>query len=247
MSQSSLLAWLNKPKAVVEAPIHSQHDILEPRQDPLNLPKPSAKADDCPTTGIETASKTARPFLRENVELRSCTKDDIPHLKRLTGLLLPIPYPESFYREIIGDPLVNNITLVAVWHDDPSMKGSQRGRLVGAIRCRLLAHPLTQRGKVHEGDAPMLYLSTLAVLSPYRGHGIATHLLQSIVKRSINEYGVTSVGAHVWEANAEGLEWYRKRGFHEVGRESGYYRRLNPQGAVVMQRATSVTDLMDGH
>ena len=65
-----------------------------------------------------------------------------------------------------------------------------------------------------------------------------------MTRRAIEDYGISSIGAHVWEANQEGLEWYRKRGFREVNRESGYYRRLDPQGAVVMQREVAVSDLL---
>lgn len=90
----------------------------------------------------------------------------------------------------------------------------------------------------------MLYISTLCVLSPYRSYGIATHLLQTILVRAVKEYGVKEVGAHVWEANEEGLLWYAKRGFREESKEEGYYRRLNPQGAVVLKRAVGVGDLL---
>ena len=92
----------------------------------------------------------------------------------------------------------------------------------------------------------MLYLSTLVLLSPYRGRGIAARMLEIMLKRAVREYGVTSVGAHVWEANVDGLEWYRKRGFREFAREEGYYRKLKPQGAVVVQRVVSVMDFIVG-
>ena len=90
----------------------------------------------------------------------------------------------------------------------------------------------------------MLYLSTLVMLSLYRGHGIASSMLEIMMRRAVWDYGASSVGAHVWEDNIEGLEWYRKRGFHEVAKEEGYYRRLNPQAAVVVQRNISVLDLL---
>lgn len=90
----------------------------------------------------------------------------------------------------------------------------------------------------------MLYLSTLVLLSPYRQHGIATHLLRALTQRAVHDYGVTRVGAHVWEANADALEWYRKRGFQETRRDSGYYRRLNPQTAIIVERKVGVTDLL---
>lgn len=92
----------------------------------------------------------------------------------------------------------------------------------------------------------MLYLSTLVLLSPYRAHGIATRMLDVLTKRAAHDYGVTSVGAHVWESNMDGLEWYRKRGFQEVAREYDYYRRLKPSGAVVVQRDVGVMDLVGG-
>lgn len=69
-------------------------------------------------------------------------------------------------------------------------------------------------------------------------------MLHCLTKRAVDDYGITRVGAHVWEANAEGLEWYRKRGFREVGTEHGYYRRLDPQTAFVMQRDVSVMDFI---
>jgi ribosomal protein S18 acetylase RimI-like enzyme len=181
--------------------------------------------------------------LPSNVELRACKKEDISSLKHLTSLLLPISYQDRFYKEIIEDQLTNNITLLAVWHDDPTAKGREKGRLVGAIRCRLLPE-LTSAVQSKSQDGRMLYLSTLVLLSPYRQHGIATRLLQTLTKRAVDAYGITSVGAHVWEANVEGLEWYRKRGFREVGREMGYYRKLDPQTALVMQRSVSVMDFV---
>lgn len=240
MPQPSLMTWLNKPSAVREpAPQPSQPSDIEEsaiQTQPLeNGSQPNGRDPGSPKWNLKP--------LPPNVELRSCGKDDIPHLKRLISLLLPIPYSDRFFREIIEDPLINDITLLALWHDDPAMRGKKKGRLVGAIRCRLLAHPPTST-QLARGDGPMLYLSTLALLSPYRSHGIATHLLHRLTKRAIDDYGISSIGAHVWEANQDGLEWYRKRGFREVAREDGYYRRLDPQGAVVMQRDVSVTDLL---
>ncbi|CAK4034972.1 acyl- N-acyltransferase [Lecanosticta acicola] len=254
MPQASLMTWLKQPKTVKEppsGPADLEENAIETR--PGQLPTPpedgeASVASDNSHISKETLAglplKGLKP-LPPNVELRSCSKEDIPHLKRLTSLLLPIPYPEKFYKEIIEDPLTNNITLLAVWHDVPAMKGVEKGRLVGAIRCRLLAHPPTQNSSSgRRTEDPMLYLSTLVLLSPYRSHGIASHLLHSLTTRAVEDYGIKSVGAHVWEANTEGLDWYRKRKFREVGKEPGYYRRLDPQAAIVMQRDVSVMDLV---
>lgn len=72
------------------------------------------------------------------------------------------------------------------------------------------------------------------------------HLLQSVVKKAVAEHGVRSVTAHVWEANEEGLEWYKKRGFEILGKEEAYYRKLNPKGAFMVRRWIGVGDLLGG-
>ena len=182
--------------------------------------------------------------LPPNVELRECRKEDIKSFKRLNSLLLPIPYADSFYREIMEDEITSKITLMALWHDDSKKDESDKGILVGAIRCRLLSQLPGVTPSSQRKDGPMLYLSTLVLLSPYRGHGIAAKMLEVLIKRAVNDYGIASVGAHVWEANEEGLAWYRKRGFKEVGRELDYYRKLDPTSAVVMMKEIGVMDMV---
>ena len=129
----------------------------------------------------------------------------------------------------------HSITLIALWHSDPtdaiSSQDKAPPRLIGAIRCRLL--PSSQ-----------LYISTIGILSPYRTHGIAMHLLQAVVKKAVAEHGVKCVTAHVWEANEEGLEWYKKRNFETLGKEDAYYRKLKPTGAFLVRKWIGVGDLL---
>lgn len=134
----------------------------------------------------------------------------------------------------------HSITLIALWHPTPAKDtpndqetGKLGGSVVGAIRCRLL--PSSQ-----------LYISTIGVLAPYREHGIAVHLLQAVVKKAVQEHGVRCVTAHVWEANEEGLEWYKKRNFEILGKEEAYYRKLKPQGAYLVRKWIGVGDLLGG-
>lgn len=70
------------------------------------------------------------------------------------------------------------------------------------------------------------------------------HLLQAIVQRAVELHGVRCVTAHVWEANEEGLEWYKKRNFEILGKEEGYYRKLKPQGAFLVRKWIGVGDLL---
>lgn len=253
MPQSSLMTWLGKPAAVAEPP---------PAPLPSKVPEVTTFVSDVPTSPSTDESQHSKenrgdvptqatgsfligskPLLPPNVELRGPTKEDMPAFKKLNSILLPIPYPESFYKEILAEEVDRSITLMALWHDSPSDIGKVKGRLVGAIRCRLFAKPPGNSASRARVEGPMLYLSTLVLLSPYRGYGIAAHMLDNLIRSAVDDYGVTSVGAHVWVANEEGLQWYRKRGFKEVNREMGYYRRLNPQDAVVMLRDVGVMDL----
>lgn len=240
------MGWLGRP---------TQKKLTIPlRQDEVQqLPTPPQTSGETGNGSNEPHQDELRPAIQSNprtlppnVELRACKKEDIKSFKRLNSLLLPIPYGDAFYREILEDEVTRNITLMALWHDNPNdtTTSTEKGTLVGAIRCRLLttlpgAPSFTQRR-----EGPMLYLSTLVLLSPYRGHGIAAKMLDVLTRRAVNDYGIASIGAHVSEANAEGLAWYRKRGFKEVGREEGYYRRLDPQGAMVMRKEVGVMDLL---
>ncbi|KAF2029071.1 hypothetical protein EK21DRAFT_68424 [Setomelanomma holmii] len=175
--------------------------------------------------------------LPPNVELVPLTDELLPAYKRLNALTLPVAYPESFYKETMTEPYLG-ITLVALWHSMPSQTSngglsSDPPRLVGAVRCLLL--PSSQ-----------LYISTIGILAPYRAHGIAMHLLQGVVRRAVELHSVKSVVAHVWEANEEGLEWYRKHSFEVLEKEDTYYRKLRPQGAFLVRKFIGVGDLLGG-
>ncbi|GAB7348136.1 hypothetical protein MBLNU459_g6152t1 [Dothideomycetes sp. NU459] len=176
-----------------------------------------------------------RPLV-SNIRLEPCTPANISGFKRVNTLLLPIPYPAKFYDEILAEPVDASVTLLAIWRDDDDGGDTPPGRVIGGIRCRLLGPP--------SPAPPLLYISTLCVLSPYRSHGVATHLLRAVLATAIARYGVREVGGHVWEASEDAREWYRKRGFRETSKEGGYYRRLKPQTALVLRRDVGPRDLL---
>ncbi|KAI8934824.1 hypothetical protein NX059_008505 [Plenodomus lindquistii] len=171
--------------------------------------------------------------LPSNVQLAPLTAELLPAYKQLNALTLPIPYPESFYKETMTQPHLG-VTLVALWHASPTWdadSSSDKPQLVGAIRCRIL-------------PGSQLYISTMSILAPYRTHGIAMHLLQAIVKKAVHLHGVRCVTAHVWEANDEGMEWYKKRDFEILGKEQDYYKKLRPQGAFLVKKWIGIADLL---
>lgn len=208
-----------------------------PRSSHPTVPTP-ATAPTAPTAlatqqpSIPSPLSALRP-LPANVQLVPLTEQHLPEFKNLNSLTLPIPYPESFYKETVSE-LHLDVTLVALWHSSSTWDATsptQKPQLVGAIRCRIL--PESQ-----------LYITTLGILAPYRSHGIAMHLLQAIVRKAVDTHGVRCVTAHVWEANEEGLEWYKKRKFEVLAKEEGYYRKLRPQGAFLVKKWIGVGDLL---
>ncbi|KAI4140426.1 MAG: hypothetical protein L6R39_005800 [Caloplaca ligustica] len=129
------------------------------------------------------------------------------------------------------------------------------GTVIGGIQCRLEqlpSHPsqLASSKIPTEGTSEAriyCYIQTLALLSPYRSKGIATVLVETIIRTLCTEKvyeGTVGVYAHVWEANEEALEWYVKRGFQLGKVVQGYYRRLKPAGARIVWRDLKVEDYL---
>ncbi|KAK6526676.1 hypothetical protein TWF281_009879 [Arthrobotrys megalospora] len=209
------------------------------------------------STALQIAS------LPPNVSIRAPTKVNVHLLKRINSLLLPVSYPENFYREILQNPESEALTRLAFYDEE----------CVGGIRCRLETAAEYQTGlerlntmDTHGGSKILkavadhrangsdsgsenhpkskIYIMTLAVLSPYRSLSIGSHLLDYILSTAAKEPTIDAdlAYAHVWVANDGALEFYRKQGF-EV--DSGpivrdYYRRLEPRDArLVFRRITS--------
>ena len=248
--QTSIATWLKKPSSVVKPPttsVSGPSPIVQPEryaekhssqsgggqrshgQVSRDLTTPS----ETDSTEQSATPKQALRSLHPNVTFEPLSKANLSGFKRVNSTLLPIPYQRKFYDEIFTDPVAASITLIAIWTENPSNPSSPEDRkVIGGIRCRILHDPSAEGSKTGK---PMLYISTLTLLSPYRHLGVAAHLLARLEKVAKEKYRVGAVGAHVWAANTEGLEWYRKRGFTEVKKEEGYYSRLKPSTAVVVR------------
>lgn len=199
--------------------------------------------------GIPAGYATPHP----HVTVETVSTGHIPSLARITGLLLPIRYPNSFYTATITDPVVASLSRVAIYHDHPVAAAPDSGasagadKVIGGIRCRL-EKPDPTHG-VQDPEATNLYIQTLHLLSPYRGQGVAAALLNSLlfevppggkaqprISGLVKHYNIRSVTAHVHEANEDALKWYVTRGFKiQEGVVKGYYRRLKPSGAKIVR------------
>lgn len=199
--------------------------------------------------------------LPDQVSVQPITPTQLPAYRRLITLLLPIRYPDKFYKDSVAIEGPSSLALCALWHEPARPRQVVNGlstgrpatsegtpslpydRVVAGIQCRLESVPSPINASKPEQT---LYIQTLATLAPYRSYGIAGALLDTAIMTAITHYeGVKEIYAHVWEANEEALEWYGKRGFVvESEVVEGYYRKLRPSGAKVVRRWVGVGDYL---
>jgi len=207
-----------------------------------------------PTLSVcQPTPRPSKPLL-PNIEITPVGPDTLPAYRRLITTLLPIRYPDKFYKDSVANTTSSSLALCAVWRHSPENRRQGETEnvpeptVVGGIQCRLEPLPIPPTESTPVRSMQTVYIQTLAVLSPYRSLGIATALLDTIITTAITYYSnttdnVTEIYAHVWEANEEALGWYVKKGFTvENAVLEGYYRKLRPTGARVVRRRLGVGD-----
>ncbi|KAI0439441.1 acyl-CoA N-acyltransferase [Xylaria telfairii] len=202
------------------------------------------------TTTIQPAATTppSRPAnLHPQASISRIRPEHIPALRRITSLLLPVNYPDSFYARL-SDPLSSGaFSRVILWRDDKKSPNGP-GKVIGGLVCRLEPSPFhasTADGPRARRGGPTtpsaqpnaLYIQSLVLLSPYRGLGLAAALLDEVVADAArSDFACETVWAHVWTQNEEGMQWYTARGFARVEEVKKYYHKLHPDSAWIVRR-----------
>jgi ribosomal protein S18 acetylase RimI-like enzyme len=196
-------------------------DVSKPLYEPLSSP-------DLTGNSPGDISRTVSPPKFSEIAIIPVLRSHLPAIQRLTSTLLPVRYPDKFFSGSVDEIIPATFSRVALSMSKP----------VGWIRCRL--DPFPEQTSPPSDVRPIynrIYVQALCLLAPYRGLGIATALLESILRpRLLLEHDIESIYAHVWECNAEALEWYAKRGFRQVMLVEDYYRKLRPGGAWIVKR-----------
>ncbi|KAF2753364.1 hypothetical protein EJ05DRAFT_514849 [Pseudovirgaria hyperparasitica] len=158
--------------SITEPTIHTTQPTNHDRNNTESAPTPTASSSTRPLTPTSTSTSTSPflaaltpplPALPPPVSFSPMTSSSVPAFRRLNALLLPIPYPQSFYDEVLSDPVTANITLLAFW--DPSVTSTptsttqqslpqppqppvllrdtppQGSTLIAGLRCRIYPHP----------------------------------------------------------------------------------------------------------
>ena len=241
VQQSSIRSFFHPRTPNYTAPPSAQNGqtITTPPLDTTSIPSPNQAVSPSPPQ-----PSNAPRAIPQQATISPFDPSHIQPLRRINSLLLPINYPDSFYHKILDPSSTPSFSRVILWQDDPS----HLPKVVGGIVCRLdpsLASDFTAPAPNFFDGLCDIYVQSLVLLSPYRGHGLAAAALKSVIDAATEQVRFKIVGlyAHVWTENTQALEWYIARGFKkEEPAINGYYKRLNPDSAWILRRRLSVGD-----
>jgi len=182
---------------------------------------------------------------RREIELRfgEITKDNIGQLRTLNLATFPVTYHDKFYKDILKEETKDLMKLA--FHSD---------NLVGAMCCRIegptgtggAALPKeakkqedsdkTKEKKENESGAKRVYIMTLGVLARYRGYGIGTKMVETIISYAEKRKDIGDIFLHVQISNNYAIEFYKRFGFQIVGTIPKYYKRIQPADCYILSR-----------
>ncbi|ORY40357.1 acyl-CoA N-acyltransferase, partial [Rhizoclosmatium globosum] len=146
------------------------------------------------------------------------TEPLLPALKALNSDIFPIQYNDSFYASVLVNASFSVLggttttttpftTFDTFLHHLPSLSKHSK--------------PSTHSTTPNDS----LYIMTIGVLDTFRGKGIGSSLLTSLLEQARTALPpLDSVRLHVHVANTSALRFYRKHGFELVQTVYGYYR-----------------------
>mmetsp|Transcript_6200 Transcript_6200/g.8064 ORF Transcript_6200/g.8064 Transcript_6200/m.8064 type:complete len:163 (+) Transcript_6200:118-606(+) len=151
------------------------------------------------------------------------TKTNVEQLRKLNAVTFPVRYDASFYDDVVNrnDEGLNKF---ALW----------KGIVLGAVCAKL---ETTEEG--HQ----RLYIMTLCVLAPYRGRGIGTQLIESVLEYCNQHKDIREVALHVQVSNTDAIRFYTSR-FNFVQGEmvENYYRRIDPPHCFLLYKKLEPND-----
>lgn len=148
--------------------------------------------------------------------ISAVTADDLPHVAAIEREAFTDPWSEKSFRDALAHPAIYFVAA-----------RDAANAVVGYVVAWFVAD---------EGQ-----IANLAVAPSAWGCGIGRSLLDSALREAVLRKA-TEVFLEVRDSNDRARELYRSRGFEEIGRRRGYYRRP-VEDAIVLRRTLKSVDV----
>ena len=99
--------------------------------------------------------------------------------------------------------------------------------IVGSVCCRVDTDIGTGEKK--------LYIMTLGCLTPYRGMGLGTQMLNHILAEGKKDKELKAIYLHVQVSNETAIGFYKKHGFSVKETKNDYYQKITPADAHILE------------
>ncbi|HEY75172.1 MAG TPA: ribosomal protein S18-alanine N-acetyltransferase [Thermoflexia bacterium] len=158
--------------------------------------------------------KRGLPFVVRPMEER-----DIPAVMAIERVSFPAPWPESAYHYELRYGTGSRFFVLQPAGED---RANERGRrLRSVMRRRGISPVLGYAGLRFRSDRA--HLSTLAIHPDWRGRGLGSFLLLTVLEEAVQE-GAQQITLEVRPSNRVAQRLYAKIGFTHTGVRPGYYR-----------------------
>uniref|UniRef100_A0ACD5UK34 Uncharacterized protein n=4 Tax=Avena sativa TaxID=4498 RepID=A0ACD5UK34_AVESA len=153
------------------------------------------------------------------VEYRPIRFSDLHVLEQMHADLFPVRYERDFFLDVVnGDGIIS-------WG---AVNTSRPGELVGFVTAKMVS---TQDSEIEDlfsynclwEDTTLVYILTLGVADRYRNLGIASSLVQEVIKYATSIINCRGVYLHVISYNQPAIRFYEKMLFNLVRRLPMFY------------------------
>ncbi|OAY70286.1 Histone acetyltransferase MCC1 [Ananas comosus] len=160
---------------------------------------------------------------RPSIVYRPIRPSDIEILEQIHVNLFPIRYEREFFLNV-----VNSHGIVSWGAVDISRPNGESDELIGFVTTRIIAAKDSEiedlvRYNSPRKDLTLVYILTLGVVDEYRNLGIATSLVQEVIKYATSISNCRAVYLHVISYNQPAINFYKKMLFKLVRRLPKFY------------------------
>ncbi|KZT50862.1 acyl-CoA N-acyltransferase [Calocera cornea HHB12733] len=185
---------------------------------------PTPAADAVPIQRVARSPEWKQPG-PARITTASLTKNNIGTVKRINQVVFPISYSAKFYDESLA-PDLDEFNRLVYYNDVP----------VACVCCRF--------DKTPGSDSAKLYIATMAVLAAYRSLTIGKQTLALVLHAAASHKAprISHVYVHVQVSNTDARKFYEREGFTVAAEVKGYYKKIAPADAWLMERAVTPED-----